>query len=97
MEPTARASLERLREQLRNAKNIQCESGNWDYDPYMHGMANGLIMALAWAEGDCDPKFLSAPEHWIKDVSIGRDEITDTKLLMDIAEKVVIGRDTSTG
>lgn len=53
-------------EALRELVKIQTDHGNWNYDPYMHGMANGLILALATLE-DKEPKFLSAPKEWLKD------------------------------
>ena len=45
---------------------IQCSDGNWNYDPYMQGMANGLILAQAILT-DTDPQFLSAPAEWLHD------------------------------
>jgi hypothetical protein len=45
---------------------IQCTEGNWDYDSYMFGMANGMILVLATVKGE-EPKFLSAPEVWGRD------------------------------
>jgi hypothetical protein len=45
---------------------IQCADGNWNYDPYMMGLANGLIMAQAIIKGT-EPTFLSAPKKWLKD------------------------------
>lgn len=51
-------------EQLRDLTKIQCAHGNWNYDPYMHGMANGMILALSIMEGT-EPKYLDAPEQWL--------------------------------
>lgn len=51
---------------LREITKIQCSNGNWNYDAYMHGLANGLIMALATMEGT-EPAFLSAPKEWLRD------------------------------
>jgi hypothetical protein len=45
------------KEKLRDITKIQSNRGNADYNAYMHGMANGLILALAIIE-DADPKFL---------------------------------------
>lgn len=45
---------------------IQCANGNWNYDPYMHGLANGLIMAKSLISKE-EPKFLDAPKKWLKD------------------------------
>lgn len=42
---------------------IQCGDGNWDYDPYMHGMANALLLAQATLK-DSAYIPLSAPEKW---------------------------------
>jgi len=56
--------IKALREQVKT----QCSDGNWNYDPYMHGMANGLICALATMEG-IEPQYLDAPDVWLCDVS----------------------------
>lgn len=32
---------------LRELTAVQNETGNWDFSPYMHGMANALELALA--------------------------------------------------
>jgi len=55
-------------ESLRKQVKTQCTDGNWNYDPYMHGMANGLICALATMEG-VEPQYLNAPDVWLCDVS----------------------------
>lgn len=53
---------------LQNCIDIQCSHGNWDYDPYMQGMANGMILAMN-IMGDCkeEPQYMKAPEKWGKD------------------------------
>ena len=51
-------------EKLRDIVAIQTQNGNWDYDSYMFGMANALLLALAIVE-DKDPKFLDAPDRWL--------------------------------
>jgi len=58
--------------ELENIVNIQCADGNWDYDEYMHGMANGLILALAILKNE-EPKFKVAPEKW------GREKTTELR------------------
>ena len=55
-------NIEKLREQVKT----QCLDGNWNYDAYMHGMANGLICALATLE-DKEPEYLNPPEQWLTD------------------------------
>lgn len=47
-------------EKLRDVRDIQGQKGNWDYDEYMHGMFNGLELAVSIFE-DKDPKYRSAP------------------------------------
>lgn len=42
----------------------QCSNGNWTYDNYMHGMANGMILIQAIIL-NTTPKFLSAPKKWL--------------------------------
>ena len=51
---------------LREMKDVQCNDGNWNYDPYMQGMANGMIFALSLFE-DKSPEYLEAPDEWLKD------------------------------
>jgi len=52
--------------QLKELLKTQCSEGNWDYDPYFQGMANGMILALAVIENK-EPEFLEAPKKWGKD------------------------------
>ena len=66
--------LKALREQVK----IQCSNGNWNYDPYMHGMANGLICALATIENK-EPEYLNAPEKWLCDMKIDNNELQSTE------------------
>jgi hypothetical protein len=54
-------------EKLRELTVIQRSNGNYDFDPYMHGMANGMELALALMEGR-EPDYLSAPERWLVDL-----------------------------
>lgn len=53
---------------LQNIIKIQCSNGNWNYDAYMHGMANGLLLAEHTVLSKSgSPKFLAAPRKWLKD------------------------------
>ncbi len=61
---------------IEDACKIQCSDGNWDYGPYMHGMANGLILALATMR-EVDPQYLDAPAEWREDKSPSLDEVVD--------------------
>lgn len=49
---------------LGNLIDIQASKGNWDYDPYMHGMLNGMILSHATML-DIEPIFRDAPEEWL--------------------------------
>lgn len=55
-------------EALTQCLEAQLQNGNWNYDPYMHGMANGLILAEAICAGT-EPGYKSAPERWIADAT----------------------------
>ena len=46
--------------------DIQTSEGNWNHDPYMHGMANGLLLAKSIMAGS-KVDFLDPPEEWGKD------------------------------
>lgn len=54
-------------QQLRDLVQIQCDDGNWNYDPYMHGMANGMLLSLSVISGE-EPQFMEAPDKWLDDV-----------------------------
>ena len=57
-------TIEQIKQNLDDVLDIQCSDGNWDYDPYMHGMANGLILAKSIVTGK-DTDFLEAPERFL--------------------------------
>ena len=44
-ESNSAKSFEQKMENLKDVIKIQCSKGNYDYDDYMFGMANGLILA----------------------------------------------------
>lgn len=54
---------------LKDMTQVQCSDGTWNYDPYMQGMANGMIFALSIFEGG-EPKYLDAPDAWLKDIDL---------------------------
>jgi len=56
--------MDKAIKELKDVIKVQCMSGNWNYDPYMHGMANGLICALAILTGK-EPNYLHAPDEWL--------------------------------
>ena len=50
---------------LEKLVKIQSEKGMWDYDEYMHGMVNGLILAEHTIAGrDGVPNYKDAPATW---------------------------------
>ena len=51
---------------IEDVVNIQCQDGNWNYDPYMHGMANGLLVAENILKNE-DKPFLDAPKKYLCD------------------------------
>ena len=53
-------------ESLRECIKTQGQHGNWNYDPYMHGLYNGMELALALKENR-EPNFKDAPSKWLKD------------------------------
>lgn len=53
---------------LEEISAVQCEKGNWNYDSYNHGLANGLILAIAILKNK-RPIFLKAPDKWLRDDS----------------------------
>jgi hypothetical protein len=50
---------------LRKTTDMACQDGNWDYDSYMHGYANGLLLACKIILGEGD--FLNPPAAYLKD------------------------------
>lgn len=64
----AEAERDELRRRIKAVDDmvgIQTTDGNWNYDPYMHGMANGLLVAQAALHDSHDFAPLSAPAEWL--------------------------------
>ena len=53
---------------LRDLIEIQGRDGNWNYDEYMHGLYNGLVVAASVisSSDNSDPYLREAPETWLK-------------------------------
>lgn len=62
-------SLEERIEKLNEMTKIACADGTWNYDPYFHGMANGMIFAQWIMSGKHEDlcEYLDAPAQWLKD------------------------------
>lgn len=55
--------LDRMNEMV----EIQGRDGNWNCDPYMHGMYNGMEFMLALMEGR-EPLYRDRPDVWLCDL-----------------------------
>lgn len=58
----------RILEDLQNLIDIQCSDGNWNVNPYMQGMANGLILAKSVITNET-PEYVDAPDIWLDDIN----------------------------
>jgi len=67
-------TIEQRLEDLRSLTKISSSVGNYDANDYLHGMANGLILALATMENKygADVGFLSKPSG---DKALGFDDL----------------------
>lgn len=43
--------------------DLMSSPGNYDFDPYLHGMANGMIFMKSLVDGK-EPQYLEAPTTW---------------------------------
>lgn len=67
-QPTTDISeLRKQVEMVRDLKKTQCTPGNYNYSPYMLGMANALILAMSVFDGG-RPEYLDAPKVWGEDL-----------------------------
>jgi hypothetical protein len=57
-------SFKKAIESANDVLKVQGANGNWDYDPYMHGMYNGMEFILSMFENR-SPEFREAPEKWL--------------------------------
>jgi hypothetical protein len=76
--------IEQAIKNIKDIVNIQCANGNWDYDPYMQGMANGLLCALAILE-EKEPEYKKAPEKWLADLPKIKTEISISNAVMRLS------------
>ena len=53
---------------VREMRDVQGYDGNWNYDPYMQGLYNGLEFAVSLLEKR-EPVFRDAPKQWLGDIS----------------------------
>lgn len=62
---------------IKKLTQVQCSDGNWNYDSYMFGLANGMIFCLAVLE-DKSPEYMVAPEQWLSDIPDPTEKSTRT-------------------
>lgn len=64
---TPKEKLTKITSDLRNLVDVASAPGNYNVDPYMHGYANGLILAHHTASGGSDEcPFLPTPARWLE-------------------------------
>ena len=68
--------------ELQDLLDVQCNEGNWNYSQYMHGMANGLIVAMAVLTGE-EPKYLEPPETFLCEL-LELDKFNKSGIIVDI-------------
>lgn len=62
-----KTTLKNIEKALDDLIKLHCSDGNWNYDSYMHGIANGLLLAKSLFDGKC-PDYLKAPKVWIENL-----------------------------
>lgn len=70
--------LLKLTTKMRQMLEVQGRSGNWDFDPYMHGMYNGMESMLSLVENR-EPAYREAPSEW-KQHPLQRKPLTDDEI-----------------
>ena len=68
-------SLEEAIVAFQKLLDIQIADGNWNYDEYQFGMANGMILAMSVMTGD-DPDFKNKPDTFRRDLEM-LDKLTE--------------------
>ena len=56
----------RIYKETSNVVDIQAQDGNWNFDPYMHGMLNGMKLIQSIIH-DVEPEYVDAPKQWLND------------------------------
>lgn len=63
VDPTTNIPVQDVLAEFDGLLDIQCSDGNWNYDPYLYGMANGMLLMRAIVSGE-DPQYLEPPDEW---------------------------------
>jgi hypothetical protein len=61
-------TIEQRIQDMQDLIDVQCSEGNYNYDAYMHGMANGMLLMQSLFT-DLDPEYMSAPDVWLVDIN----------------------------
>ena len=70
-------------DELNKLLDIQLTDGTWNYDPYMQGMANGMLMAKSLLDGK-EPVFKDAPKQWLCNIMESSDP---ARVVMELISK----------
>jgi hypothetical protein len=62
--------------ELDNIIKIQCSDGNYNYNSYMYGLANGLILARSLITG-IELKFMDCPDSWLEEKNCCEEEVME--------------------
>jgi hypothetical protein len=65
VDPLSRITVRDVPDVFDEMIDVQCDS--YDSNPYMHGMANGMIYMRSLIDGQ-DPEFMEAPDVWLDDL-----------------------------
>lgn len=71
----------KLLKEINELIKIQCSSGTWDANAYLHGMANGMILIAALVN-DEEPEFLDAPKIFSDELEI-LDKFNESSIIVD--------------
>ena len=63
---------------VKEMRDVQGMDGNWNFDPYMQGLYNGLEFAVSLLEKR-EPIFKDAPEKWLGDVNKKRQNFGNSE------------------
>jgi len=68
--------IKQITDDLNAVIATQATDGNWNHDPYMHGLLNGMIMAKSIISNE-DAEFYEAPGKWLSDPKITTKQAFD--------------------
>jgi len=61
------SEIEDRLKKLEDLIKIQADDGNWNYNDYMYGLLNGMLLAQSVFD-DKTPDYPDAPNQWISDL-----------------------------